>query len=1471
LSAGQTADISIRNVNWSGINQTDTPPYDLSKSGTDIGNYGRSCSISANGNTALIAGHFDNDSGGAFIWTKNESTGVWTQTDNLSKTGAGGYYGVACSISADGKTVLITGHSSTINAGCAYIWAKHPTSGVWSETGNLSKTNAGGSYGQSCSLSADGDTALIAGHSSRTAGGAWIWTRDYSTGSWAETGNLSKSGAGGRYGKACSISANGRTAIVSGESGDGATTGGAWIWEKDVNTGLWSQTYNLSGSGGYYGLTSFISADGKTVFIGSNSSSYGRIMTKDDTTGAWSQTGNLSKSGVSGQYGVCSLSADGGVALIGSPPSGGAWIWTKNIDTGVWSQTGNLTKTSTNYGQSCSISADGKTALVGGYTSTSEGSVWVWSGVDLGERSIMSSIGSGYDSLVPVVPDGGYKVVIVAKDVNDNVGVDILENVFEHLISDYTPKDLSNTSFVYDNMVTETLTILNRTNNICLIFENTVIDDGDFIDFNITQIPLSNLSYLSIFNFGLVVNGTYSVTSVNPIGGTSIGIQHHTHNHNGWQGYWNGLYSGGSLSTYLTNNNPKTYYCRVTRTNTNIKFDIFNDEERTIYRSWTASMNLTATKTNTFTEPAQLYIGIQRILGGNGQDNETGYSYEITNMKMNGNVGINPSAPLPTLSTLRTTITTTTTTPDGITFTGSVVADEANVTTYYALATTTQLTNEQVRTFILANPTNTAYTTATVVAGVTVDLTDVLMLNVLDTSSGNSGTYTVEPSTTVNVAFVYLYATDGETGHDDIDTTEITPEGPPLVKNIDWKNWSLGVNGGVITNEDSVPINHKDTTKSSSSFDFFAVSPDIQFYCYTYDRSDNDVGIHFLKYDSISNKYIELNNLVVTGGLTSNRANVKMGLEHALLYMKNKNYALVYKYNSGANAFVLFKQIDLPLTPPNNHHCKITDDGMFVYLYDKYYNGYVYKFDGTSYLLIQTVKDIAGGPGYGALSTSMSSTTGEFLYFTDVDQGGTNGKITFYKYNPTTVQYDELNTLNLTTAWEGQYASISADGHYVATSCYIGNQQIFKYNVSTNTFVLMATQAKHASGAAGNYGRGVALSGEGKYMAVFDNLNMYIYQKTSDETSYTFLKMISTNLNNAYETLLTFEGEGDYFTPDGQYIKMFGFENTNNNKTLLIKGFDLDPPYIKHIAPYPIITEVANIAENDLTLVSGSVFSSITSITKYYVVAFVTSAPSGSVVDTSTIDETTIASFITSLGSLTGTGYKTLLGATGTNMYYNENGVAQYEVENIANVTVASAFTTLAPTATDGSEMVDITTTSGFSFDMYTIALDSIGNYGFGQQIDNTVYYYATSTTPLYLSGSSDTNIIITEIRLYADTSFTNIIPITIETNPIPGMTYITPEYAYNNDVVLEDDTNIFSINGLSNVKDTYLFKIKPINKNAVVRSSKIFYFRPLYAPAINLTYNGNDFIHEKLANSQTPVANPPTTEETVAQQTIIF
>ncbi|MFN5363591.1 MAG: IPT/TIG domain-containing protein, partial [Bacteroidota bacterium] len=68
---------------------------------------GKSVSISADGNTAIVGGDGDNGVGAAWIYTL--SGGVWTQQGNkLVGTGAvgGGYQGYSVSISADGNTVI---------------------------------------------------------------------------------------------------------------------------------------------------------------------------------------------------------------------------------------------------------------------------------------------------------------------------------------------------------------------------------------------------------------------------------------------------------------------------------------------------------------------------------------------------------------------------------------------------------------------------------------------------------------------------------------------------------------------------------------------------------------------------------------------------------------------------------------------------------------------------------------------------------------------------------------------------------------------------------------------------------------------------------------------------------------------------------------------------------------------------------------------------------------------------------------------------------------------------------------------------------------------------------------------------------------------------------------------------------------------------------------------------------------------
>jgi hypothetical protein len=207
------------------------------------------------------------------------------------------------------------------------------------------------------------------------------------------------------------------------------------------------------------------------------------------------------------------------------------------------------------------------------------------------------------------------------------------------------------------------------------------------------------------------------------------------------------------------------------------------------------------------------------------------------------------------------------------------------------------------------------------------------------------------------------------------------------------------------------------------------------------------------------------------------------------------------------------------------------------------------------------------------------------------------------------------------------------------------------------------------------------------------------------------------------------------------YTYAIDVSGSNNHRDIDMKEFVLATE-IDDV--YPIIREVADITENNLTLVNGSIFSSVTSITKYYVVAFLSSAPSGDVVDVDTIDETSITAFVSSLGVLSGTGYKTLLGATGNNVYYNEDSVAQYAIENISNITVASAFRTLTPTATDGSEMIAITTT-GHSFTTCIITEDALSNVSVSihepttQSYNNrSIFYEQDQITPETMTSYTD-------------------------------------------------------------------------------------------------------------------------------------
>lgn len=383
---------------------------------------GRSVSISADGNTAIVGGDTDNSgAGAAWIWTR--SGGTWTQGPKLVGSDAivstiGSRQGTGVALSADGNTAMVGGWNDT------GTWVFTRSGNIWTQQGAKlvpSGVPGFGAAGQgfSVALSADGNTAIIGGPWNNTMShgesGAWVWTRSGDV--WTQQGPiLVGSGAiGDAYqGFSVSLSADGNTAIVGGD-GDNNYVGAAWIWTR--SGGVWTQqgpklvgsgavggTNEGNGTGGQ-GFSVSISADGNTAIVGGPwdgvlpSDNTGAVWVWTRSGGVWTQQGNklVGPGGVSAaieQGASVSLSADGNMAIVGgvfwvggSTWSAAAFVWTRSG--GVWTQQGTrlvgsaaVAAVESGSGQdvSVSLSADGNTVIVGGETdNSSAGAAWVFS------------------------------------------------------------------------------------------------------------------------------------------------------------------------------------------------------------------------------------------------------------------------------------------------------------------------------------------------------------------------------------------------------------------------------------------------------------------------------------------------------------------------------------------------------------------------------------------------------------------------------------------------------------------------------------------------------------------------------------------------------------------------------------------------------------------------------------------------------------------------------------------------------------------------------------------------------------------------------------------------------------------------------------------------------------------------------------------------------------------------------------
>ena len=97
---------------------------------------GASVSISADGNTAIVGGIFDNSSTGA-VWIYTRNGGAWSQQGiKLVGTGAVGaaQQGTSVSISADGNTAIVGGAFDNSKIGAVWIFTRNGF--TWMQQGN---------------------------------------------------------------------------------------------------------------------------------------------------------------------------------------------------------------------------------------------------------------------------------------------------------------------------------------------------------------------------------------------------------------------------------------------------------------------------------------------------------------------------------------------------------------------------------------------------------------------------------------------------------------------------------------------------------------------------------------------------------------------------------------------------------------------------------------------------------------------------------------------------------------------------------------------------------------------------------------------------------------------------------------------------------------------------------------------------------------------------------------------------------------------------------------------------------------------------------------------------------------------------------------------------------------------------------------------------------------------------------------
>ena len=263
-------------------------------------------------------------------------------------------FGHSVSLTPNGRTLAVGAPDGNSNAGVVYVFTEPATGWASTTVGTAAKltdtspfpTVSFDTLGQSVSISADGSTIAVGvpGRASSAINGSVgavdVYQRSGMT--WANqikpAATLTHGGGrtGDQLGRSVALSGNGST-IVAGATGFGGTTtpfiGEAWVWQQPT-TG-WANNTNpnavllspnsITAANNFFGSSTAISADAKTIVIGATGVAQGRgaAFVYTSPSGVWTSAPPaaatlMNSDGQPEQVGW-SVATDGHLVVSGTP------------------------------------------------------------------------------------------------------------------------------------------------------------------------------------------------------------------------------------------------------------------------------------------------------------------------------------------------------------------------------------------------------------------------------------------------------------------------------------------------------------------------------------------------------------------------------------------------------------------------------------------------------------------------------------------------------------------------------------------------------------------------------------------------------------------------------------------------------------------------------------------------------------------------------------------------------------------------------------------------------------------------------------------------------------------------------------------------------------------------------------------------------------------------------------------------